>query len=510
MDDAPTSASARPAGPRSVQGYELDARARALTLAGVLLGMLLAALDQTVVATAGPAMQAALHIPVAIYPWITTAYLVASTVLVPIYGKLSDRYGRKPVLLFGIVVFLLGSFICGVAPNTAVLIFARAVQGVGSASLFTSAFAIVADLFPPAVRGRYTGLFGAVFGISSVVGPLLGGFITDHFGWHWVFFINLPLGALAFAFIVLKMPRLGQDGRPRRPLDVAGGLALVCGLVPLLLALSLGESGARGGGHGWTSPPILALFALAAVGVTAFLTIERRAADPILDLALFRNPTFAWGNVGAFVIGSSFLVGIVFLPLFMVNVVGLSASSAGLTLTPLTLGLVAGNVLSGQIVSRIGRYKPLMLGAIALLGAAFATLAFTLDIHATQASVTVKMVALGLGLGPSIPLYMLAIQNSVSPDRIGVATSTATFFRSMGGSVGLAVFGTVFAASLSAHLAHELGAGVAHALAMKEALTAAIRLVFGLGIVIAALGFLVTLPLPQLPLRRSNAPAAAE
>src|SRR5436190_5269168 len=183
--DGATMSEPQPPPPRRLEAHELDPRARTLTLLGVLLGMFLAALDQTVVATAGPAMQAALDIPVALYPWITTAYLVASTVMVPIYGKLSDRYGRRPILLFGILVFLLGSLLCGVAPSTAVLLVGRTVQGLGSASLFTSAFAIVADLFPPAVRGRYTGLFGAVFGISSVVGPLLGGFITDHFGWHW-------------------------------------------------------------------------------------------------------------------------------------------------------------------------------------------------------------------------------------------------------------------------------------------------------------------------------------
>jgi EmrB/QacA subfamily drug resistance transporter len=490
---------------RTLLAHELDPRARALTLAGVLLGMFLAALDQTVVATAGPAMQAALDIPVALYPWITTAYLVASTVMVPIYGKLSDRYGRKPVLLFGILVFLLGSFLCGVAPSTALLLLGRTVQGLGSASLFTSAFAIVADLFPPAVRGRYTGLFGAVFGISSVVGPLLGGFITDHFGWHWVFFINLPIGAVAVAFVTLKMPRFGAGSKVGKPVDVAGALALVVGVVPLLLALSLGERATAAGGNGWASPHILGLFAVAAAGVAAFLLIERRAPDPILDLTLFKNRAFAWGNLGAFVIGCTFLAGIVFLPLFMVKVVGLSASSAGLTLTPLTLGLVAGNVLSGQLVSRVGRYKPFILGAITLLAASFALLAFTLDTHATQAGVTVKMVALGLGLGPSIPLYMLAIQNSVAPNRIGVATATATFSRSLGGSVGLAIVGTAFAATMSSQLGH--------AVAMKEALTAGVRLVFVLGLVFAAIGFLVTIPLPELPLRRTHGappPAAPE
>jgi len=397
---------------------------KVFTLLGALLGLLLAALDQTIVATAGPAIQADLRIPASLYAWLTTSYMVASTMMVPVWGKLSDVLGRRTVLAAGILVFLAGSFLCGMARSTLALILFRAVQGLGSAALFTAALAVVADLFEPRERGKYQGLFGAVFGVSSVVGPLVGGFITDHLGWHWVFFVNLPVGAVALALVLLRMPRLRPHGAGRGGLDLPGAGALAMAVVPLLLALSLGQGG--GGAWGWSSWRILGLLALAGVGTAVFLRVEARAEEPLLDLKLFRLRAFSAGNAAVFIIGAVFLSGVVFLPLFMVNVVGLSATRAGLTITPLTLGVVAGNVLSGQWVSRLGRYKVLLLGSLVLLTVGFALMGLTLTPESTQAEVTVKMVLVGLGLGPSIPLYTQAIQNAVPPQRIGVATSSAT------------------------------------------------------------------------------------
>ncbi|HLV68642.1 MAG TPA: MDR family MFS transporter, partial [Polyangiaceae bacterium] len=392
-----------------------------------------------------------------LYAWITTAYLITSTVLVPIYGKLSDTFGRKPILLAAIFVFLVGSACCGLSNSALSLILSRALQGVGSAGLFTTAFAVVADLFPPAERGKYQGIFGGAFGLASVLGPLVGGFIADRLGWHWVFFVNLPVGAVAVAFVLLRMPALGQR-RARGSLDVGGALALLLAVVPVLLALTLGRSGdapARGG-YPWSSWPIAALFAVGLGGAAAFVAIERRARDPLLDLGLFRDRTFAIGNVATFVLGMTFLAAIVFLPLFMVNVVGLSATHAGLTTTPLTFGIVAGNIASGQIVARTGRYKPTMLAALVLLIGAFAVMGFTLSPTSTQGEVTLKMAAVGLGLGPTVPLYTLAIQNSVPPQRTGVATASATFFRAMGSTIGVTLMGTVFAGALAARLEAEL------------------------------------------------------
>lgn len=434
----------------------LTTQQKVLTLAGMLLAMFLAALDQTVVATAGPDIQKSLAIEPSLYTWITTAYLVASTVLVPVYGKLSDLYGRRRIVVLGIVIFLAGSMACGLSKTTEQLIFFRAVQGVGSASIFTSAFAVVADLFTPRERGKYSGVFGAVFGVSSLVGPLLGGLITDTVGWHWVFFINLPLGVVALAFILLRMPPLKPAGGRRGAVDVVGALLLAAGAVPLLLALSLGRPTVRPGevGFEWRSAPELGLFAAALVGLGAFIWWERRAKEPLMDFSLFRAPMVSWGSATVFVMGGAFLTPMVFLPLFLVNVVGVSATASGLTVSPLVLGVVAGNVLSGQLVSRLGRYKVLMLSALALLSAAFVMMALTLTSSSTQREVTAKMVLLGLGLGPTIPLYTIAIQNAVPLPKLGVATSMITFFRQMGSTVGLAVVGSLFGATL----AHELDA----------------------------------------------------
>lgn len=443
--------------PLSENPPALTRQQKVLTLAGTLLAMFLAALDQTVVATAGPDMQRSLNLAPGLYTWITTAYLVSSTVLVPVYGRLSDLFGRKVILLVGVVIFLAASALCGVSQNAWQLIAFRALQGVGSASLFTSAFAVVADLFPPSERGRYSGLFGAVFGISSLVGPLLGGFITDHFGWHWVFFINLPIGAIALAFIVLRMPPLRSQG-PRAPVDVTGAVLLAVGSVPLLLGASLGRSVLREGdvGYLWTSPPMLALGLLAVLGLVGFVAWELRVKDPLVDLSLFKTPAVKWGVATMFVLGAAFLTPMVFLPLFMVNVVGVTATQSGLTISPLVMGIVAGNVLSGQLASRFGRYKPFMLVALVVLTVGFLVMGFTLTATSTQGEVTLKMVLLGLGLGPSIPLYTLAVQNAVPPQQMGVATSMTTFFRSMGSTVGVAIVGSLFATSLSAGMTTRL------------------------------------------------------
>ncbi len=435
----------------SSPGDALTREQKVFTMVGALLGLLLAALDQTIVSTAGPTIQRDLAIAPSLYTWITTSYLVASTVCVPVYGKLSDLYGRKAILLSGIAIFLTGSVLCGVAQTALQLILFRAVQGIGAASLFTSAFAVVADLFPPQERGKWQGLFGACFGLASVIGPLAGGFLTDNFGWHWVFFVNLPIGLAAMAFIVTKMPALRRETQGPVRIDVAGALALVVAVVPLLLALSLGRATVQPGetAYLWGSWQILTLFATALVGSLAFVAVEQRAADPVLDLRMFKNRPFAMGVATAFAAGAAFLGGIVFLPLFMVNVVGLSATSSGLTTLPLTFGIVGGNILTGQIVARIGRYKVLIVASLALMVVAFAVLGLTLTPESTQGEVTLKMVLLGLGLGPSIPLFTLHLQNAVEPRHVGVATSTGTFARQMGSTVGLAILGTFFGTALA-------------------------------------------------------------
>jgi EmrB/QacA subfamily drug resistance transporter len=537
------------------------------TMVGALLGLLLAALDQTIVSTAGPFIQKDLAIEPGLYVWITTAYLVASTVLVPIYGKLSDLYGRRRILLIAIGIFLAGSLACGVAQTAGQLIAFRAVQGIGSAGLFTSAFAIVADLFPPAERGKWQGMFGAAWGVSSVVGPLLGGVITEQLSWHWTFFVNLPIGAVAVGLIISRMPALRRSHEVRPKLDIAGALALAVATLPLLLGLSLGHAEGTTT-NGWLSWQIGSLFGLSLVGIVSFIVIEKRATNPILDFKLFRIKTFAVGSLATFVVGGAFLGAIVFLPVFMVNVVGLSATSSGLTTTPLTFGIVAANITSGQLVSRLGRYKGLLIGSLIVLAASFLLLALTLSTDESQLSVSLKMVLLGIGLGPSIPLFTLAIQTAVPPQQIGVATAAATFFRQMGTTIGIAIIGTIFATSFAGELKREMppeakmpaamraersadegnarvafdaktakanadrniemspmpeaGKAVAkqraHAAiddvdhAFKQAFTGALINVFWISLAIALLGLLITTFVPELTLRRGppSGPPSAE
>lgn len=506
-------------GPGVTPPRELTDAERKITLVASLLGLFLAALDQTIVATAGPAIQRDLRIPPALYVWITTGYLVASTVMVPVYGKLSDLFGRKRILLTGIVVFVIGSFLCGVSQGTFQLVGARVVQGVGAAALFTSAFTVIADLFPPHLRGKYQGLFAAVFGTSSVIGPLAGGFITDLLGWHWVFFINVPLGLIAIALAALKMPSLRPVHARRPRIDVLGTLLLIAGLTPLLLALSFGkpEGSAAATGWAWTSPQILGLLAVAAVGLALFAVVERRVAHPVVDFAQYREPAFALSAGAAFVLGSSFLAGPVFLPLFLVNVVGVSATKAGVSMMPLTAGIVIASGLSGQVASRLGRYRPVILAALVFLTFAFAIMAFTLTPESTLLEVSVKMALIGIGMGPTLPLYTLAIQNAVPRERLGVATSAITFARSLGQVIGVAVLGSIFAATLAAAgIGVEAGEGAATGAAIaadpaaKAAFTQGISRLYMVGIGVAVTAFLLTLRMPDAPLHAHERPIALE
>lgn len=493
----------------------LTRRERAAALTGVLLALLLAALDQTIVATAGPAIQRDLRVSPATYPWITTAYLVSSTVMVPIYGKLSDVFGRRPILLSGVSIFLLGSLLCGLSPNAGMLIAARALQGLGAAALFTSAFTVIADLFPAAERGKYAGLIGGVMGIASVVGPLVGGVLTDAFGWHWVFFVNLPIGAVALWFISQRMPALGTgsraEGGARPRIDHAGVAMLVLGVVPLLLALSLGGGGERGAGQGgapgpsgWTTGPVLALLALAVAGIVGFLVAERRATDPILDLRLFGSRTVGLGTAAVFLLGAAFLSAVVFLPLFLVNVIGVSATSAGLTMMPLTLGVVTGSVGGGQLVARTGRYRTLMLLALVVLCIGFAVMASTLTPESSQLEVTLKMVLVGLGIGPTFPIYTLIVQNATDPRDLGVVTAALTFARSLGQVIGVAILGSLFAVTLAdSMVAHGSGPD-----ATAQAFTDAMRRLYQVGFALAVATLLLSIGIPELPLRRGHAPPA--
>jgi EmrB/QacA subfamily drug resistance transporter len=498
---------------------------RRLTLGALMIVFLLSALDQTVVSTAMPRIIAELN-GLTLYSWVTTAYLLSSTVMVPIWGKLGDIYGRKPVLLSGIAVFLAGSWLSGLSgefgpllgmSGMVQLIVFRALQGIGGGALFTTAFAIIADLYPPRERGRFAGIFGSVFGLASVLGPPIGGYFTDHgtvqigahvvAGWRWVFYVNLPLSLLSLFMILVKMPPL--EHRRSGAVDYVGALLLVAAFVPLLLVLSLG-----GHDFAWSSPQSLGLFAFAAAALVLFLLVEQRVSNPILPLRLFGNRVFTIANLASFLVSMAFLGEITFLPLYLQLGLGVPATTSGLAMLPLMAGLIVTSTLAGQMVSRIGRYKPFMIagGVLLLVGI---WLLSRVTVHTTLPDLCWRMAIVGLGLGPGQSLFNVASQNAVEVRDIGVATSTGQFFRQIGATMGVAMFGAL----LTHRLAHEgqgLDLGALQGLALRAtatgaarhadpglalALTHAITGVFTAGLVVVAAALAMILMIPELPLR---------
>ncbi|MGI4886662.1 MAG: MDR family MFS transporter [Janthinobacterium lividum] len=510
----------------------LSHRQKMLTFGGILLAMFLGALDQTIVSTALPRIVADLH-GLDRFTWVATAYLVASTALVPIYGKLADMYSRRAIEVVAVSVFLLGSGLCGLAGEfgtlpllgdgmTQLIVF-RAVQGLGGAGLFAMAFIIIADLFPPAERGRYQGFTGAVFGTSSVLGPLLGGFLTDRgtdlipgvAGWRLVFYVNLPLGLVALWFIVSQMPPLRPRTAPK-PFDFVSAILLVAGLGPLVVALQLNRAQ-----YGWTAPLTLGLLGEALGALALFVVRSLRHENPILNFGLFKNKVFRTANAALFLMGGAFLGVIIFEPLFMVNVLGESATRAGVSLIPLSLGVVMGSLLAGQMVSRFGHYKYWMLGGLTLLLVGLSLLA-TMPPNVQYYQVLIYLAVCGLGLGPTMPLYTLAVQNATEPQLMGQATSASQFFRQIGGALAASALGAV----LSFTLAHELPTaaagpsarplvatgGAAQAATTPSALnpvaraafSKAIKRIYLFDIFLVVGGLITTLFIPELPLRKSN------
>jgi EmrB/QacA subfamily drug resistance transporter len=436
---------------------------RRITIIGVMIVFLLSALDQTIVSTAMPVIISQLH-GLELYSWVTTAYLLSSTVMVPVWGKLGDLYGRKPVLLAGIGLFLFGSWLSGLAGEFGTLpllgggmvqlVVFRAIQGLGGGALFTTAFAIIADLFPPRERGKFAGLFGGVFGLASAVGPLLGGYFTDHGtvsiaghvveGWRWVFYLNLPMGLIALFMVIAKMPKLSHAAKGS--IDYLGAVLIAAACVPLLLALTFG-----GQKYAWDSPAVLGLLAMFVICTIMFVIVEKRVKDPIIHMELFSNKVFAWANTAGFFSSMSFLSVVAFLPLFMQLGQGVQATTSGLSTLPLMLGLIVAATISGRLVTRTGRYKPFMLfGMAVLLIATF--LMSQMTHHTTRLDLGWRMALLGIGLGPLQSLYGVAIQNAVPMNRIGVVTSANQFFRQIGSTVGVAIFGTLLTNNLNTKL----------------------------------------------------------
>jgi len=427
----------------------LSRRRIIVTTAGMMMALLLASLDQTIVGTAMPRIIAELN-GLQYYAWVTTAYLVASTVMVPIAGKLGDLFGRKPFVLLGMVGFVLASALCGQSQNMIELVAFRGLQGVFGGMLMANVFTVIADLFAPKTRAKMQGLFAAVFGISSIIGPTIGGYLTDSLGWRWVFYVNLPVGIVAVTVIALGMPFV-RTGKTWRHIDFTGAGLLVLTVVPLLIALSISTE------HDWLSAPMLLLLGIALAAGVAFGLVELRETEPIVPLSLFRNVTFSVSVAVGFLSAVGMFGTILFVPLLYQGVLGLSATNSGQLLAPMMIGLIVASVISGQVITRVARYR--FVGTVGLSTMVLGMwLLSQVRPGASGAEVVRDIVLVGTGLGMNMPLYQNAVQSAVPMSVVGVATSQVQFWRSMGGTVGAAVLGSVLAHRLPQEITAQIGA----------------------------------------------------
>ncbi len=487
-----------------------------LVFGGLMLVLLLAALDQTIVATALPTIVGDLG-GLTKLSWVTSAFLLAQTVVTPIYGKLGDLYGRKRVLQSAIVLFLAGSALCGQSQSIDELIAFRAVQGLGAGGLVVLIQAVIGDIVPPRERGRYQGLFGAVFGIASIGGPLLGGLIVQSFSWRWIFYVNLPVGIAALLMLSVTLPPTITATRPA--IDYVGASLLAAGLSAIVLVTSLG-----GTSWAWGSPQVVVVGALGVALLAGFVVAERRAAEPIVPPRLLRNPVFAVGGSLSLIVGFALFGAVTFLPLYFQTVDADTPTASGLRLVPMIGGLLITSILSGQLISRTGRYKVFPIIGTALMTIGLALLS-RLDVGTSALTSSIYLLVLGLGLGSTMQVLVLAVQNAVDFSILGAATSAVTLARGIGGSVGTAVFGTVFSTQLRSHLSGAISGALGHQISAGGRLTGAqvsrlpaaarvvyenayvhsLRPVFVMAAAVAAVGFALSLLLPERPLREAAA-----
>jgi len=479
---------------RTPPGYRFSIGRILAIYSGLMVALLLAALDQTIVATALPRVVSELG-GISQYSWVFTAYVLGSTVTVPLYGKLGDAHGRKPLFMIAISIFLVGSVLCGLAQNMVQLVIFRAIQGVGAGGLFPLTLAMVAMIVPPRDRGRYQGLIGSVFAGASIIGPLIGGFIVDNASWRWIFFVNVPVGIAAMAVIAVTMPK--RPYRQEHSIDWLGAGVLALGTTALLLGLVWG-----GRDYPWASAQVVGALLASVALLALFGLIERRVREPILPFDLLRNQTVASSVACMFLVGAAMFGTISFVPLFVQGVIGTSATSSGVVLTPLLLGAVTTSFVSGQIVSRTGRYRPNTLIGPIVLGLGELML-WRLDVNSTNAEAARDMVIAGIGLGMMMQIFVLSIQNSVERSAMGSATALSQFSRSIGATLGVTLMGVIVNQRLPS------GVGVDNAtihrlpLAGREALAHAITPAFLLAAILCVFVFVISLLwVREAPLQR--------
>ena len=430
---------------------EMGTRTKVIVMTGTLLGLFTAAMDQTIVSTSMPQVIADLG-GFGLFSWVGTGFLLASTVTVPIVGKLSDLYGRKPFYMAGIVILLLGSALCGMSQNVEQLIAFRIIQGFGAGMIIGLAFTIIGDVFTPAERGRWAGLMSGVFASASVLGPLIGGTLTDHASWRWVFYINIPLGGLALAVLALGMPSVRPLSKPS--IDYRGMVLLCATVVPMLLAFSW--AGTR---YEWLSPQIIGFLGWAVAGAGLFAYVELRADEPLLPMHLFKNRVYRVSGLITLITGFAMMGSLFYIPLFVQGVIGSSATNSGLVTMPMMIAMTIASIGAGQVMSRLGRYRVLgMIGLMIMVGGM--AILSTLDVDSTRSDVTLAMIVFGVGLGMSMPLYMLAVQNAVDYRFLGAATSQMQFLRSVGGTMGVAIFFSIIQSQYHEGLAESVPAQV--------------------------------------------------
>ncbi|MFC3883372.1 MDR family MFS transporter [Bacillus songklensis] len=422
----------------------LEHKRKIMIMLAIMAAMLFAALNQTIVGTALPRIIAELG-GIEYFSWVFTIFMLASSITAVLVGKLSDIYGRKPFILTGIAVFSVGSLMAGFSNGMIELIIYRGVQGLGGGLIMSTAFTAVADLFSPRERGRWQGLMGSVFGLASVFGPTLGGWIVDNADWHWVFWVFLPFGVLAFILILTLFPSV--EKKPGEKVDYSGSLFLTTTIVPLLLAFSW-----AGSKYDWSSSQIIGLFAAAVVSLIIFILIERKAKSPVLPLHLFKNNVFTLSNLIGFIMGAGMFGAAMYIPFFIQGVIGRSATSSGLIMMPMTLSMVAASTLGGQFITKTGKYKALAITGLLIMAGGMFSLSF-MDVNSSATVVILNNILIGTGLGMSFPVFTLTIQNAVDHRYLGVATASAQLFRQIGGTVGVAVMGTIMNLRMSDKIA---------------------------------------------------------